>query len=140
MPLRHFSNRPLTPIEEEANSEQSERRIRHIETLLEQQRRIAAELEQVDDETRREVEEGLRHERSVTQMIAQSEPTTPPEYQDPFPSTYALIAHCLSITDTNLHYRRSISPKPLLDDQLDVTSWRCISAKSFKHSVDFTSC
>ncbi len=63
---------------------QSERRIRHIEGLLEQQRRIAAELEQVDDETRREVEQGLVHERAVTQMIAQSEPTTPPEYQDPF--------------------------------------------------------
>lgn len=65
---------------------QSERRIRHIEGLLEQQRRIAAELEQVDDETRREVEQGLVHERAVTQMIAQSEPTTPPEYQDAFSS------------------------------------------------------
>lgn len=67
---------------------QSERKIRHIEGLLEQQRRIAAELEQVDDTTRREVEQGLRHERAVTQMIAQSEPTTPPEYHDAFPGTY----------------------------------------------------
>lgn len=72
---------------------QSERRIRHIESLLEQQRRIAAELEQVDDQTRREVEDGLRHERAVTQMIAQSEPTTPPEYQDGFqgPSSLAFF-------------------------------------------------
>ena len=64
----------------------SDRRIKHIETLLEQQRRITAELEAVDDETRREVEEGLRHERTITQMIAQSEPTTPPDYQDSFTS------------------------------------------------------
>ena len=89
---RHSSvtNKTFSPIIEvpEANDEQSERRIRHIETLLEQQRRIAAELEQVDDETRREVEQGLRHERAVTQMIAQSELTTPPEYQDGFPGTY----------------------------------------------------
>jgi uncharacterized coiled-coil protein SlyX len=67
---------------------QSERKIRHIEGLLEQQRRIAAELEQVDDETRREIEQTLRHERAVTQMIAQSEPTTPPEYQDTFPGEF----------------------------------------------------
>ncbi|KAK3701582.1 hypothetical protein LTR37_015436 [Vermiconidia calcicola] len=65
----------------------SDRRIKHIETLLEQQRRITAELEAVDDETRREVEEGLRHERTITQMIAQSEPTTPPDYQDSFTSS-----------------------------------------------------
>lgn len=71
---------------------QSERRIRHIEGLLEQQRKIAAELEQVDHETRLEVEEGLRHERAVTQMIAQSEPTTPPEYQNTLPSTYKLLS------------------------------------------------
>ena len=66
---------------------QSDRKIRHIENLLEQQRRITAQLEQVDDETRREVEDGLRHEHAVNQMMAQSEPTTPPEYQDAFPST-----------------------------------------------------
>ena len=67
-----------------ANSDQSERRIRHIEALLEQQRKIAAELEQVDNETRREVEETLRHERDVDHLMAQSEPTTPPEYHDTF--------------------------------------------------------
>ncbi|KAF2478649.1 hypothetical protein BDY17DRAFT_55974 [Neohortaea acidophila] len=61
----------------------SERRIRHIERLLEQQRHINAELEKIDDETRREVEDGLRHERAVSDMIAQSEPTTPPEYHEP---------------------------------------------------------
>lgn len=71
-----------------ADPSKSERKIRHIEVLLEQQRRIAAELEQVDNETRLEVEEGLRHERAVSQMIAQSEPTTPPEYHDAFPGQY----------------------------------------------------
>ena len=65
---------------------QSERKIRHIENLLEQQRRINAELEQVDNDTRREVEEGLRHERAVTEFMAQSEPTTPPEFQEPLPA------------------------------------------------------
>ncbi len=60
--------------------------MRQIEMLLEQQRRIAAELDQVDEPTLREVEQGLRHERAVSQMIAQSEPTTPPEYQDTFSS------------------------------------------------------
>ncbi|KAK5172601.1 uncharacterized protein LTR77_002721 [Saxophila tyrrhenica] len=68
---------------------QSERKIRQVEALLEQQRRINAELEQVDDQTRREVEQGLRHERAVSQMIAQSEPTTPPEYQDAFATSAA---------------------------------------------------
>jgi hypothetical protein len=78
---------------EKTNStrEQSERSIRRAGDLLEQQRRIAAELEQIDTETRREAEEGLRHERAVTQMIAQSEPTTPPEYQNTFPSVYRCL-------------------------------------------------
>lgn len=80
----------------DADFEQSERRIRHIEGLLEQQRRIAAELEQVDDQTRRDIEETLRHERSVNQMMAQSEPTTPPEYQDAFASMYP-HAHFMSL-------------------------------------------
>ena len=81
---------------------QSERRIRHIESLLEQQRRIAAELEQVDDQTRRDVEDGLRHERAVTQMIAQSEPTTPPEYQDSFQCTSSSAFFTLRVTN---HYQ-----------------------------------
>lgn len=76
---------------EKTNRNQSERRIRRIEALLEEQRRIATELDQVDDETRREVEQTLRHEHAVTQMIAQSEPTTPPEYQDAFPSKFHLL-------------------------------------------------
>ena len=69
--------------------EQSERRIRELQSLLEQQRSIAAELTKFDDETRREVEQGLVHERAVSDMIAQSEPTTPPEeYHDIVPSMY----------------------------------------------------
>lgn len=65
---------------------QSERKIRELHSLLEQQRNIAAELSKFDDETRREVEHGLRHERAVSDMIAQSEPTTPPEEYDSVPS------------------------------------------------------
>ncbi|GIZ36981.1 hypothetical protein CKM354_000044500 [Cercospora kikuchii] len=59
----------------------SERAARHYETLLQAQRKIQEELEKVDAETRREVDENIRHEQSVTQLFAQSEPTTPPEYQ-----------------------------------------------------------
>ena len=92
---------------EKTNSKrgQSERNIRRAGDLLEQQRRINAELEQIDTETRREAEEGLRHERSVTQMIAQSEPTTPPEYQDTFPSTLSFWYNNLvlaEIADTQI--------------------------------------
>lgn len=69
------------------NFDQSERRIRHIEQLLEQQRSIEAELEKIDNETRREVEQGLRHERAVSDIISQSEPTSPPsEAADVVPS------------------------------------------------------
>lgn len=71
-----------------ADYEQSERKIRELHNLLEQQRTIAAELSKFDDETRREVEHGLRHERAVSDMIAQSEPTTPPEEYDSVPSAY----------------------------------------------------
>lgn len=71
----------------DTDENQSERRIRHIERLLEQQRQINAELDKIDDQTRREVEDGLRHERAVSDMIAQSEPTTPPEYNESLPST-----------------------------------------------------
>lgn len=73
------------------NYEQSERKARELQTLLEQQRNLAAEIDKFDPETRRNVEEGLRHERAVSDMIAQSEPTTPPEeYQDSVPSMYPL--------------------------------------------------
>ena len=57
-----------------------------MQILLEQQRTITAELNKFDDETRREAEHGLRHERAVSDMIAQSEPTTPPEEYDLVPS------------------------------------------------------
>ena len=121
------------------DGEQSERRIRHIEGLLEQQRRIAAELEQVDDTTRREVEEGLRHERAVSQMMAQSEPTTPPEYQDGFPSMYnlshlhlngrILILPCL---------RRHHSSESVFHKLSDITAWHHNPSKSLEHSADIT--
>nr|OQO30390.1 hypothetical protein B0A51_02350 [Rachicladosporium sp. CCFEE 5018] len=64
----------------------AEREYRHYEQLLAEQRRIQAFIEQVDPDTRREVEDNMRHEHAVAQMIAQSEPTTPPEYADAFPS------------------------------------------------------
>ena len=63
---------------------QSERAARHYESLLQAQRKIQEELEKVDAETRREVDENIRHEQSVTQLFAQSEPTTPPEYSNTF--------------------------------------------------------
>lgn len=96
---------------------QSERKIRHIEQLLEQQRTIAAELEQIDDETRREVEQGLRHERAVSDMIAQSEPTTPPsEYQDKVPGMcYSpFMARLPSVLICCLCIRCDASVEPLL--------------------------
>jgi len=56
---------------------------------LEQQRSIEAELEKIDNETRREVEQGLRHERAVSDIISQSEPTSPPsEAADVVPSEF----------------------------------------------------
>ncbi|CAK4029867.1 Pumilio domain-containing [Lecanosticta acicola] len=58
----------------------SERAARHYENLLQAQRQIQQELEKVDAETRREVDENIRHEQAVTQLFAQSEPTTPPEF------------------------------------------------------------
>jgi len=67
----------------------SERAALHYESLLQAQRHIQAELEKVDAETRREVDENRRHEQSVTQLFAQSEPTTPPEYHHAFPSTFS---------------------------------------------------
>lgn len=42
----------------------------------------------MDVNTRREVDENIRHEQSVTQLFAQSEPTTPPEYSA-FPSAFS---------------------------------------------------
>lgn len=67
---------------------QSERAARHYEQLLQAQRKIQEELEKVDVNTRREVDENIRHEQSVTQLFAQSEPTTPPEY-NAFPSAFS---------------------------------------------------
>ena len=72
---------------------QSERKFRELQSLLEQQRSITAELNKYDDEMRREVEQGLRHERAVSDMIAQSEPTTPPEEYDAVPGRYRLLRY-----------------------------------------------
>lgn len=69
----------------EANGEheQTEKKAREYEQLLAQQRRIQAQMEMFDPETRREVEDA---QRLLTQDITrftsghQSEPTTPPEH------------------------------------------------------------
>lgn len=119
------------------NVVQSERRIRQIESLLEQQRRINAELEQVDDDTRREVEEGLRHERAVTQMIAQSEPTTPPEYQDAFPSMCSSDAAHLSIS-TDLFGLAALT-RPNRYSTTSLTSPPGINSRPSRSSAHFTS-
>lgn len=67
----------------------SEQKYRHYEQLLAEQRRIQAFIAEVDPDTRREVDDQMRHEDAVSQMIAQSEPTTPPEYADAFPSIFS---------------------------------------------------
>nr|POF17720.1 pumilio domain-containing protein c6g9.14 [Quercus suber] len=67
----------------------SESAVRRYETLLAAQRELQRELDKVDPETRREVEEGLRHEDSITQMMASSEPASPPGYGNAFPSAFS---------------------------------------------------
>lgn len=46
-------------------------------------------MEQIDPTTRREVDENRRHEESITQMMASSEPASPPEYNGIFPSPFS---------------------------------------------------
>ncbi|KAK4894319.1 hypothetical protein LTR27_007452 [Elasticomyces elasticus] len=67
----------------------SEDRVRRYEMLLREQRQIQAELEQVDPETRREVEQGLLHEEAIAAMMASSEPASPPDYASAFPSAFS---------------------------------------------------
>ncbi|KAK0363246.1 hypothetical protein LTS02_013069 [Friedmanniomyces endolithicus] len=69
----------------------SEDRVRHYEQLLREQRQIQAELAQVDPETRREVEQGLRHEEHIAAMMASSEPASPPpaDYGSAFPTAFS---------------------------------------------------
>ncbi|KAF2722024.1 ARM repeat-containing protein [Polychaeton citri CBS 116435] len=64
----------------------SERAADKYERLLAEQRRLQQQIDSIDPAARREVDEGLRHEATITQMMAQSEPTTPPEMADGFPS------------------------------------------------------
>jgi len=65
--------------------------VRHYEQLLREQRQIQAELAQVDPETRREVEQGLRHEEHIAAMMASSEPASPPpaDYGSAFPTAFS---------------------------------------------------
>lgn len=66
---------------------QSETAARAYETLLLKQRELQAQLAQFHPETRREVENGLRHEEAITQML--SEPADPPEYGGAFPNAFS---------------------------------------------------
>lgn len=50
---------------------------------------IKDELERVDPETRREVDHGRFIEHSITQMLASSEPASPPEYSNAFPNAFS---------------------------------------------------
>jgi len=59
------------------------------ETLLATQRKLQAELEAFDPAIRHEVENGLRHEESIAQMMASSEPASPPEYGNAFPTSFS---------------------------------------------------
>lgn len=67
---------------------QVDRRSRQIEDVIQLQRRLNAQMEQLDADAQREIEASIRHETAVNQLMAQSEPTTPPEYQDAFPSMF----------------------------------------------------
>ena len=68
---------------------QSETAARAYESLLLKQRELQAQLAQFDPETRREVEDGLRHEEDITRMMASSEPASPPDYASAFPSAFS---------------------------------------------------
>ena len=67
---------------------QVDRRSRQIEDVIQLQRRLNAQMEQLDVDAQREIEASIRHETAVNQLMAQSEPTTPPEYHDAFPSMF----------------------------------------------------
>ena len=64
---------------------QVDHRSKQIEDVIQLQRRLNAQMEQLDAEAHREIEASIRHETAVNKLMAQSEPTTPPEYQDAFP-------------------------------------------------------
>lgn len=67
----------------------SESQFQRYENLLAVQRKLQAELEAFDPSIRREVENGLRHEESIAQMMASSEPASPPEYGNAFPTSFS---------------------------------------------------
>ncbi|KAF2772259.1 hypothetical protein EJ03DRAFT_200445 [Teratosphaeria nubilosa] len=67
----------------------SELAARQYEVLLARQRALQAEIDSFDPETRRDVEAGLRHEDAITQMLASSEPASPPDYGNAFPTAFS---------------------------------------------------
>jgi len=62
--------------------QKTEKKAREYEALLAQQRRIQAQMELIDPETRREVDEVKRLEHDISQFTSGvlSEPATPPDY------------------------------------------------------------
>ena len=68
---------------------QSESTARAYEAFLHKQREIQAQLANFDSETKRSVEEGWRHGEAISQMIASSEPASPPEYANAFPNAFS---------------------------------------------------
>ncbi|KAI7521927.1 hypothetical protein KC331_g19518, partial [Hortaea werneckii] len=72
-----------------ARKNPSESTARAYEALLNKQREIQAQLANFDSETKRSVEEGWRHSEAISQMIASSEPASPPEYANAFPNAFS---------------------------------------------------
>lgn len=68
---------------------QSETAARTYEMLLAKQRELQAQIDSFDPQTRLEVEENLRHEKAITQMMAASEPASPPDYGNVFPTPFS---------------------------------------------------
>lgn len=69
--------------------QQTESTARAYEALLVKQREIQAQLANFDPETKRSVEDGWRHGEAISQMIASSEPASPPEYASAFPTPFS---------------------------------------------------
>jgi len=63
--------------------------MQRYEALIETQRRLQAELDTIHPSVRHDFENGRRHEESIAQMMASSEPASPPEYGNAFPTSFS---------------------------------------------------
>ena len=57
---------------------QVDRRSKQIEDVIQLQRRLNAQMEQLDADAHREIEASIRHETAVNKLMAQSEPSVWP--------------------------------------------------------------